>query len=80
MRAGVVGCPIFLLVFAVGIGESLAGSCGGTVACRCGDTVVADYLMTGDLGPCAGHGLLVRSNVTLDCQGFRLEGIGDGSE
>jgi parallel beta-helix repeat protein len=80
MRAGVAGCAIFLLVFTVGIGESLAESCGGTIACRCGDAVVADYLMTGDLGPCAGHGLVIRSSVTLDCQGFRLEGIGDGSE
>jgi hypothetical protein len=42
--------------------------------------VVADYVMTRDLGPCAGHGLLVRSNVTLDCRGFRLAGLGNGSD
>jgi parallel beta-helix repeat protein len=80
MRAGVAGCAIFLLVFAVGVGGSLAGTCGGAIACQCGDAVVADYVMTRDLGPCAGHGLVLRSNVTLDCRGFRLEGFGNGSE
>jgi parallel beta-helix repeat protein len=36
--------------------------------------------MTHDLGPCPGHGLVVRSNVTLDCGDFRLVGLGNGSE
>src|SRR5678815_122672 len=80
MRVGVAGCCIPLLVFAFGVGGSLAGSCGGAIDCRCGDAVVADYLMRGHLGPCAGHGLVLRSNVTLDCGGFRLEGRGNGSE
>jgi parallel beta-helix repeat protein len=36
--------------------------------------------MTADLGPCPGHGLVVRSHVTLTCQGFTISGLGDGSE
>ena len=36
--------------------------------------------MTYDLGPCPGHGLVIRSNVTLDCRGFGLVGLGNGSE
>lgn len=58
----------------------LAGSCGGAIPCRCGDTVTADYTMTGSLGPCPGHGLVVQSGATLDCQGFAIVGLGDGSE
>jgi parallel beta-helix repeat protein len=42
--------------------------------------VAFDYVMTHDLGPCPGHGLVVRSNVTLDCRGFGLVGLGNGSE
>ncbi len=52
--------------------------------------MAADYVMTHDLGPCPGHGLVVRSNVTLDCRGadagtgasrrFRLVGLANGSE
>ena len=63
-----------------GVDIASAGTCGGSVACQCGDAVTADYTMTHDLGPCPGHGLVVRSNVTLDCRGFGLVGLGNGSE
>jgi len=68
------------LSWAISPGSALAASCGGGVPCRCGDAVSADYTLTADLGPCPGHGLIVRSNVTLDCRGFGLTGLGDGSE
>jgi parallel beta-helix repeat protein len=61
-------------------GGATARSCGGNVVCRCGDTVTADYTLSSDLGPCPDHGLLVRSNVRLDCQGFKITGSGSGEE
>ena len=81
MRVGVLGCAILVRVAVLGgVGIASAGSCGGSVACQCGDTVASDYAMTHDLGPCPGHGLVVRSNVTLDCRRFGLVGLGYGSE
>jgi parallel beta-helix repeat protein len=57
-----------------------AAECGGAVPCRCGDTVTSNYQLGGDLGPCPGHGLVVASKVLLDCRGFRITGLGGGSE
>ena len=57
-----------------------AASCGGGRQCACGDTVSADYVLARDLGPCSGHGLSVKSRVTLDCAGARITGLGNGSE
>jgi parallel beta-helix repeat protein len=62
-----------------------AAECGGAIPCQCGDTVVTDYTLTFDLGPCprlpgAGVdtiGLSVNSGVTLDCQGHKILGPND---
>jgi len=60
--------------------------CGGAVPCHCGDRVVADYVMTADLGPCTWEGtvtpdelvgLRVDSGVTLDCAGHSILGPAD---
>src|SRR5262245_25364513 len=59
---------------------AMAAGCGGGIPCGCGDTVTADHVMTADLGPCAGHGLVIARNAMLDCQGFSIVGLGDGSE
>lgn len=50
------------------------------MACRCGDTVTADYALADDLGPCPGNGLVVKSSVRLDCRGHRITGPGNLSE
>ena len=42
--------------------------------------VTSNYLLGGDLGPCSGHGLVVKSNVVLDCRGFQITGLGGTSE
>ena len=60
--------------------SAAADPCGGRVACKCGDTVTANYQLTRDLGPCGTHGLSVESKVLLDCGGFSITGLGDGSE
>ena len=60
--------------------SAAADPCGGRVACTCGDTVTASYQLTGNLGPCPAHGLTVESKVLLDCGGFSITGLGDGSE
>jgi parallel beta-helix repeat protein len=65
-------------VVAVSLAAGTAGAadCGGAVACRCGDRVVRDHVLTADLGPCAGHGLVVASGVTLDGAGHAIVGTG----
>ena len=52
----------------------------GATPCNCGDTVTSNYLLGGNLGPCSGHGLVVKSNVVLDCRGFQITGGGGTSE
>lgn len=64
---------------------ALAAQCGGATLCQCGDTVIADYTMSVDLGPCPRLppeeddtvGLSVDEGVTLDCQGHTITGPGD---
>ena len=48
--------------------------------CRCGDTIIANAFLTGDLGPCTGHGLIIKSGVELDCRGHVIQGSGGISE
>ena len=80
MRIRSVFIPLLLLAcFAVAPGLE-AASCGGAQPCQCGDTVTSNYLLGGDLGPCSGHGLVVKSNVVLDCRGFQITGLGGTSE
>ena len=59
---------------------SVAGECGGSTPCQCGDKVRSDYQMTDDLGSCPGHGLYVASDVTLDCRGRVVHGQGGRAE
>lgn len=58
----------------------VAGECGGSIPCQCGDKVRSDYRMAADLGPCPGHGLYVASEVTLDCRGRVMRGPGGRAE
>lgn len=60
--------------------DASAAPCAGGIVCRCGDTVTASYVLPGDLGPCPGHGLVVRSNVRLDCRGLKISGSATGKE
>jgi len=53
-----------------------AADCGGARRCRCGDTVVEDYVLTDDLGPCEKDGLRVRRPVVLDGNGHMVRGRG----
>jgi parallel beta-helix repeat protein len=59
-----------------GTSAARAADCGGNVACECGDRVVRDHVLTSDLGPCPGHGLVVASGVTLDGAGHHIHGSG----
>lgn len=80
----------FILILAVkaaswDVSSTSAAQCGGATPCQCGDTVVTDYLLTSDLGPCPRLpgsrvdtvGLSVSSGVTLDCQGHKILGPKD---
>ena len=57
-----------------------AAPCGGDVVCRCGDNVTANYRLPGDLGPCPGHGLVIRRGVAVDCRAFKIMGSGGTTE
>lgn len=54
----------------------MLGISTGTAAAQplaCGDVVVEDTTLEGDLGPCSGHGLIVRAdNITLDLGGHTV--------
>ncbi len=71
---------IALLLLLASAGPALGANCGGAVPCKCGDTVTSSYSLSADLGPCPGHGLQVKSHVTLDCRGHRITGSGSGSD
>src|SRR5215510_13440413 len=44
---------------------------------NCGDTVTTDTVLTQDIGPCPGNGLIIeRSGVVLDLNGFSITGNG----
>ncbi len=55
-----------------------ARPCGGSVACACGDTVVADTLLEADLEACPARGLRVVRGAALDCAGHVVSGLGAG--
>lgn len=63
-----------LAALALGPAQARAANCGGSVACACGDTVIADTRLSADLGPCSRTGLGIASGVTLDCDGHRILG------
>jgi parallel beta-helix repeat protein len=75
-----VALAVAVSALAIRAPDVSAKSCGGGKECQCGDTVAADYTLDRDLGPCPGHGLLVHSNATLDCHGFKITGLGNGSK
>ncbi|MFH0970966.1 MAG: carboxypeptidase regulatory-like domain-containing protein [Candidatus Micrarchaeota archaeon] len=53
--------------------------CGGYMPCHCGDTVIANTVLTSDLLNCPGDGLIISTpGVTLNCNGHSLTGGGTG--
>lgn len=58
----------------------LAAATAGSLplgAVQCGDTVTDNLVLTWNLGPCTGNGLVVsRSNITIDLNGFHIQGTG----
>jgi len=78
--AGAVASTLVALALWAWPSPAAAATCGGSRPCKCGDTVTASYDLTENLGPCPGHGLLLKSNVRLDCRGFGIVGRGNGSE
>src|SRR5262247_3361588 len=67
---------VLILIMASAAWPSLAAAatCGGLVACHCGDTVTRSTTLTADLGICAGNGLVVKSGVVLDCANHTITG------
>ncbi len=54
------------------------GVCGGYIPCSCGDTVIANALLSGDLLDCPGIGLYVNTSyVTINCNGHTISGSGE---
>src|SRR3989338_10998076 len=47
-------------------------------AVGCGDTITEDTVLTEDLLNCSGNGIIIGAdNITLDCNGHRIDGNGD---
>ncbi len=76
------------LVLALGlVGTARTADCGGVVPCACGDRVVADTVLTADIGPCVWPegggdelvGLRLDSDVVLDCAGYSILGPADAT-
>jgi parallel beta-helix repeat protein len=63
-----------LLMLCLDAGAASARTCGGAVACACGDTVAGSATLASDLGVCKGTGLKLRSNAVLDCAGHTITG------
>jgi parallel beta-helix repeat protein len=55
-------------------GTATAAPCGEGVPCGCGDTVTRSAMLTADLGPCPGTGLVVARGASLDCAGHMITG------
>lgn len=54
---------------------------GPLYAQNCGDLITASVVLTSDLGPCPGDGLVLRtrSNLTIDLNGYSILGSGAGT-
>lgn len=67
---------ILLVLLAAGVlaDSAAGGDCGGTVPCRCGDTLTGSAQLPADLGPCEADGLVLRRAAALDCQGHTILG------
>jgi Right handed beta helix region len=63
-----------LAVLASAGGRALADKCGGDRECSCGDSVVRDYRLPGDLGPCPANGLEIGGAVEFDGGGHTIFG------
>lgn len=55
-----------------------ARTCGGDVACGCGDTVRGVAVLTQDLEGCAEDGLRLKDDAVLECDGHGISGRGKG--
>lgn len=74
-----LAAQLTLVALALG-GSAPAGAadCGGSVACQCGDRVVASITLPGHLDSCPGDGLTLVSGV-LDCADHQISGPGDNT-
>lgn len=62
-----------LLVLLFDPNAAWGADCGGTTACSCGDKVVNDVVLTGNLTCSSGNGLTIDGDaVDLDCGGFTI--------
>jgi len=64
-------------VLLTGTIEAFAKTCGGSTTCECGDTVIENYKLTHDLGPCSKDGLLIEPGVHFDGGGHTVTGVND---
>ena len=87
---------VFIFLISAGIvgltSQANAANCGDTdyngttdTVCSCGDTVVGapgyTYQLTGDLGPCSSHGLMVGADgITIDGNSHTITGDGGAGD
>ena len=78
-----IGLGVFLMLLIAAVGSASAADCsdaiGGPGSCNCGDTVVGDYTLDGDM-ICSGltDGLIIGADgIMIDGAGYSI--TGDGS-
>ncbi|MBU0980012.1 MAG: right-handed parallel beta-helix repeat-containing protein [Nanoarchaeota archaeon] len=70
---------VLMTIFCAAIAGAV--NCGGSFGtCQCGETVMANVVLTSDLN-CAGNGLIIGNNgITLDCADHIISGPGVNSD
>jgi parallel beta-helix repeat protein len=68
------------IVIAGGVIASLATPAAAQAGLGCGSLVIQDTVLTHDIGPCPGDGLVIGADgVTLDFNGHTITGTGGGA-
>ena len=81
LSSGVTILALAGIVLLVAAGGASAKDCGNGIAdCECGDTVVANWTLTGNMFCPTGHSLIVGAdNITIDGAGYTIDGIDPGA-
>lgn len=72
--ATALGVLAGLAALGTAAGTADAKSCGGDVACACGDTLRGVTVLAADLRDCRDDGLRLKGDAVLDCGGHEISG------
>jgi len=70
---------VYLVVLLVAIEICIAANCGGEIQCNCGDALIESHTMWYDLTDCHVALFFESDNITLDCDGYAIDGNGSSN-